>query len=185
MVALLLLSDLTRVKSDRACLPTGRRVPRPPRQSRPDFQPSGKWMTPCQRACALWQRPGGPSTGRSADRAGATLTAAAQPSHGSYHLNPIPPYSSTSPSFRGAGRGAGAAGLRLIRTSPFFVPIKRNARLLPGWPAPSRHAATSADPSETGAGRFSSLPNRRLDPCALPLNKLNNKGSVRPGKKIS
>ncbi|MCA3508455.1 MAG: transposase, partial [Rhodobacter sp.] len=35
---------------------------------------------------------------------------------------PVPrvrPYSSTSPSFRGAGRGAGAAGLRRIRISPF------------------------------------------------------------------
>ena len=32
------LPDLTSVKSGRACLPFGRRVPRPPRQSRPDYR---------------------------------------------------------------------------------------------------------------------------------------------------
>jgi hypothetical protein len=32
------LPDLTSVKSGRACLPLGRRVPRPPRQSRPDYR---------------------------------------------------------------------------------------------------------------------------------------------------
>ncbi len=32
------LLDLTRVKSGRACLPTGRRVPAPPRQARPDLR---------------------------------------------------------------------------------------------------------------------------------------------------
>jgi hypothetical protein len=45
---------------------------RPPGQARPDLPASGVRIAPCQRACALWQRPGGPSTGRSADRAGAT-----------------------------------------------------------------------------------------------------------------
>jgi hypothetical protein len=33
------LLDLTRVKSNRACLPLGRRVPRPPRQAQSDFRP--------------------------------------------------------------------------------------------------------------------------------------------------
>ena len=70
------LLDLARAKSGhcpdgRACPPGGRRVrARPVRRGRISHA-SGVPMAPCLRACALWQRPGGPSTGRSADRAGA------------------------------------------------------------------------------------------------------------------
>ena len=64
------LTDLTRVKSVRACLPPAGALPRPPRQARPDLRTSGRWQAPCRRACALRQRPGGASTGSPADRAG-------------------------------------------------------------------------------------------------------------------
>ena len=40
------LSDLTRVKSDRACLPFGRRVPRPPSQARSDLTSRIPGLTP-------------------------------------------------------------------------------------------------------------------------------------------
>ena len=40
------LLDLTRVKSNRACLPLGRRVPRQPRQARADFQRSAPVESP-------------------------------------------------------------------------------------------------------------------------------------------
>ena len=67
----LFLLDLARAKSGRACPSGGRRVrARPVRRGRIS-QPLRKRITPCLRACALRQRPGGPSTGRSADRAGA------------------------------------------------------------------------------------------------------------------
>ncbi len=56
----------------------GRRVrARPVRRGRIS-QPLRQRMTPCQRARALWQRPGGPSTGRSADRAGEAVWAWSQ-----------------------------------------------------------------------------------------------------------
>jgi hypothetical protein len=56
----------------------GRRVrARPVRRGRIS-QPLRQRIPPGQRACALWQRPGGPSTGRSADRAGGAVRAWSQ-----------------------------------------------------------------------------------------------------------
>ncbi len=48
------LPDLTRVKSGRACLPLGRRVPRPPRQARPDFQAVSPAQPPLPCGLRLW-----------------------------------------------------------------------------------------------------------------------------------
>ncbi len=76
--ALLLLLDLARAKSSRACPPRGRRVRARPVRCDRISQASGVLMAPCLRACALRQRPGGPSPGRSADRAGGDETGAAQ-----------------------------------------------------------------------------------------------------------
>ncbi len=55
--------------SDRSS-PPSRRVAAPAPKARPDLQRSGRRGAPCRRACALWQRTGGASTGSPADRAG-------------------------------------------------------------------------------------------------------------------
>ena len=75
----------------------GRRVrARPVRRGRISH-PLRQRITPCQRACALWQRPGGPSTGRSADRAGGFRPAVVQvsarrhPAHATPLTTPPPP----------------------------------------------------------------------------------------------
>ena len=77
--------DLARAKSSRACPSGGRRVRARPVRRGQISQPLRKRIAPCLRACALRQRPGGPSTGRSADRAGGDETGVAPGKQGSPH----------------------------------------------------------------------------------------------------
>jgi hypothetical protein len=123
------LLDLARAKSGhcpdgRACPPGGRRVrARPVRRGRIS-QASGVLMAPCQRACALWQRPGGPSTGRSADRAGAMKQALCW--------------------FDGVHPAA----------APWPAPEQRSPRKpqMPPGPAPGRHSSSSLDLARAKSG---------------------------------